>query len=785
MDANRLRYGFFTCGVTIGILCVSLLLLREVLGIDIVPANVYYLLALPPLWLYCLSEYHHAKGRTPALSRDAAMVLLSVLLVLYAVPSFVQFLLLPGYTTTFAHYFQHAPVALIIGIIFIRLHALGGRAYLIFIGVTVEVLALFFFVTRMIVLLLGEFSPSSTGKTFEFFAIVATLLSYFLLLTTSKNGFLKKALVKLGDIQDEWWPSVRNLLFPLLLGACHLLFFVSLSDPAGQQFIGILFLFLAGLWVYTGHRFHNVFFYSLGYVEIVAAIFSCRFFDAIWSETWIMWLLLVVFLALIPIHRVLRNEQYRHTAGNYYAWLIVTAILVIYEHMSFYGLYSKLGILPLFLLWIMTFFVVVPLAAREFPAFSRFLGGLIYAPAFFFFLQQGPPSLMHLPRTLLATVLISFLIVAYRVYSWQWLSDRDVKNHRIVHHLHWFLVQPHSLIAIFMSSTLVVFVIHVLEYVFGPELFARQFFSMLLVQGTLIVYWFDLARKDRKWWWTIAAETMIVGMIFTLRQDLPLIFHLPWTVNWDLAVGVFIAFAITAARPLLKHQDRSIRIPIRFTLFGLPIITVMYAFDYDVGFEALSRVILLYSVLFIWQAYSEKDRFVLSYAFLGINSYLIMLFLHNEIHSLQAYITPVCISILILVQVFRDITSRATANIVRGTALFILLGTALFEAIVNNYTSALSHSIVITLSILSVVAAVFLRIRIFASIGLFCFLVDMIAIVYIVLSQQNTETLKVILGLGFTVGGGLILTGYILYRKNKEPIESVVNKLKKTFYSWE
>jgi len=717
-----------------------------------------------------LAEVRHVSAR------DASIVLLVGLLAFYSFPFLFQLFLFPEYSPTFFNYPQHAIVALGIGLLLIRLHALGGGTFLVFAGVITEIVALFFLGTRI-----------PEWKTFEFFSLIAIFLGYFVLITTREKGFMRKALIKLGNIEDELWKSLRTFLFPLLLVICHFLFFLTLiySDGQGQRFIGIIFLLLAGLWLYTGYYFQNVIFYSFAYIEIIAAIFSCRFFETYWPETWIIWLLLVLFILLIPIYSLFLKERYEWATGSFYIWLAATAVLVIYEHITFYGIQSNLGIFALFILWIVTFCVPVGMSARTHPLFKAFLSVLVYCPGLFFFLLQGKPSIEHIPLVVLIAVAISCLIVAYRVYNWQWLSDDDIREIRIAHHLHWFLMEPYSLVPVFFCSTLAVLAIQFLNYSHGPELFARQLFPMVLVQGILAVYWFDLARKTRLWWWTVAAETMILGVILTLRQELPVLLDLPWTVNWDMAIGLFAAFTITAMRPLLKGQDKSIRIPIRYTLFGLPLVTVMYAIDYAVGFETLSRVIFLYSILFTWRAYSEKDRFVLAYCFLGYNSFLILTFLHQERQSFQWYIIPVCLSILILVQIFRDITTRTTANLVRWVTLFILLGTAMFQAIVENCLSPTPHLILIVLSVLAIAAAGFLRIRIFAVSGLFCFIVDIIAIVYIVLSRQNTETLKVILGIGLTAGGGLLLAAYIFYRKHKDRIEEVVEKMKETFYSWE
>jgi len=551
MKSKIFNYGLFVSGVTIAVYCGGLLALKYVLGLDMTLTRGFFLLTLPPFWFYVSSEVQSGVEKPHAPARHAATILWSGVLAFYLLPILFTILIFPNYQPTASHYFLYAPVALISGFVLIRLHALGGQALLVLAGVSIEVVGAFFFTTRLIILMLGETPSSSIGKTFELFTLVAAGLSYVFLLGTGEKGFFKLVLIRIGHIGEELWQMVRILLIALCLTGSHVLFLISATHPAGQQYIGIILLLLAGLWWYVGHTFHQIIFYSLAYAEVLAALFSCRVFDAIWTESWIIWLLLAFFGTIILIYGQFLQHRYPGAAFHVYAWLSVTAALIVFEHITFYGLSSKLSLVPLFLLWIMVFCIPAPLSSRQFPGFRAFLGILLYVPAFLFFFQQGPPSFLHLPRTLLTAVIISALIVAYRVYRWQWFSDEDVKNPRLIHHLHWYLEQPHSLLFILSLSTLGVAAIHFVSFLSGPDLFARQFLSMLVVQGFLTVYWFGLARKEHRWWWTLTAEMMVAGIIFTLRQDLPLLFHLPWNVNWDLAVGVFVAFAITAARPFL------------------------------------------------------------------------------------------------------------------------------------------------------------------------------------------------------------------------------------------
>ncbi len=783
MNSNALWYGVFVGGVTIGILCFALLIMTHLAGIAATPGNILYIIGLAPLWFYGRTASRRRNDQPHTYARNAAVVLLTGFLACYFVPHLFRFLAFPSYAPGFAQYQHYALPALIASLLLFRLHACGGGIFGLIAGSIAGITALFFLLTAVPGLFV-EYSPPSVGETFQFFTLVAVLLSYAVLLSIGTRGWLKYALLALGDMEKEVWHLLRKVLFFFLVGVTHLLFGMTLLFHAGQQLLGVLFLLMAGLWIITGVQFEHVVFYSAAYLEVVAAIFSCRFFPSFCPETWIIWLLIVLFIALIPLYSLFLKPRYEDMESSYYPWLAITAGLVFYEQITFYGVHSSFGIVPLFILWLAVFFVPAPVSAREDDLFKAFLGLLVYCPALFFLVQQGTPTLDFLPRAVLTVVITSCLIIGYRLYDWQWLSEEDTSEPRIVHHLHWFLIQPHSLLIFFLLSTFAMFVIHWLTFTEGAEMFAGQFLSLLVVQGILAVYWFDLARKAKKWWWTVLAEAMVGGIVFVLRWGLPMQFDLPWTINWDLTIGLIVAVAITAARPLLKHQDKSLRIPIRFTLFGLPIVTGLYALDFQASFEILSRVILLYSIIFLWQAYNEKDRLVLAYAFVGFNAFLILLFLDQEIRSLQAYLTPVCISVLILVQIFRDITSKTTANAVRGVTLLILLGMAMFEAIVQHALSPMSHLLLISLSILAFTAAALLKIRIFAAGGLFCFVVDIIAILVIVLKQQDAD-LKVVLGVTFTAGGTAILAASLFYLKHKAKIQHLLHRMNTIFSSWE
>ncbi len=781
---KRVTYAFFVLGLTVGMLCAEFATAKFVLRLALSPTLVFYALLLPPFWFLVKSEINRKTERIYESARNAAMYLCFSALAFYFAPPLLKLVFLPQYAPSLTHIFIFAPIALLLALMLIRLHSLGAPAFVVHVGVLLNLFAAWAGLVRLIVQIVGA-KPSSIGQTFAFFTTVAVGVAYAVLLTTGERGVLTRFWRWLGAIDDDLWKSAHLTLLPYLLIHTHALFAISISNLAGQRMLGVSLLLLAGIWIIAGYRADRLAYYWVALAEIIAAFYSCRIQPTYWTEAWIMWSLLALYALLIPLYGLVLKRRHENAAWHLYGWLAVLAAFVFYEQITYYGLYSRLGIAPLLLLWIITFFVPVAESEKEQPGFDALMTGMAYAPALFFFLQQGPPSLAHLPNTLLATMIICGLMTAYRAANLEWLSVEDVAEWRVAHHFHAYLSRPHSAFAIMIPATAAVVCVHAITYAFDPAIFARQYIAMLLSQLLLAVYWYDQARTREKWQSMALSEMMAFGALLTLRQALPARLHLYWTAEWDVWAGVMLTTIIYAVRLLLRGQHAAIRVPIRYTLFLAPLATIAYGVANNVGYETLSRALLVFSVLFLWQAYSEKDRFIMAYALLGVNAYLILLLLERNIHSPQAYVTPVCLSILILAQVFRDMTSRATANFARGAALTVMLGLAMSEAIVKHYNSPSQHFILIGLSILAMVAAALLKIQVFAAFGLFAFIVDIIAVIYIVLSKQDTDTLKVILGVGFTLLGGLILTGYILYRKNKERIDEITEEFKETFTSWD
>ena len=351
MSIDKFHQGFWTFGTSGGIVASGVLVVQHVLKITISPTIAFYLLALPPLCFYGISEYDHAAHKEHSHYHTAALILLLLLLLSYCVPQFITLFALPDYMPAFDHYSRHAPLALAIGVLLIRLYALSRQQFSVFVGLTAVMAALFFLAIRIPEWVLGDIPPQSAGKTFEFFALILIVLSYLFVLITSPNGLLQTAFAKFAQIPDDVWQPLKSYMVALLLIGCHSFLALSLAFHRDQRLLAFVMLLLAGLWGIIGQQFRQLLFFWLAFAGIVAAIFSGRFTYAWWPEAWILWLLLGLPGGIMLLFHGWLKQCYESAQPHVYAWFGTLVLLMSYEYAATYRLSSKVGLIPFLIVW--------------------------------------------------------------------------------------------------------------------------------------------------------------------------------------------------------------------------------------------------------------------------------------------------------------------------------------------------------------------------------------------------------------------------------------------------
>lgn len=418
MTIQKVSYSVFVCGVTTAILCFSVLAVKHVFKMQVVPATAYYLLAIPPVLFYLRSEYNRIKERTYELSRDAAMGLLSLFLGFYLIPHLLQFLVFPGYSPGFVHYHHYALLALIAAILLIRLHTYGGKAFCVFAGSVAGFIAFFFMLTAIPVLS-PVYYPIST-------AFAAFFLSIFLAVTARNEGIMQDALVKFANITDDRWNSLKQFFIVLLPIACFVLFALSIFHPVNKKLTATeLAVLLAGDTPLASSRLTPPLPLSRG--EFVEAMLpQSNFFIGI------SLIVLAVALAFFYFERTLDQEKYYRLSPL--LWLALALLLVYSSCLSdvFYTFPDTLFRLNLqLIIWAAVSFI----AGRFLNLSPLWLWGIFLLYPFFLPSIEGktrafaafhPLTLacMAIVLAVLSVVTRKFKMLYEHTYPWPWAHNR-------------------------------------------------------------------------------------------------------------------------------------------------------------------------------------------------------------------------------------------------------------------------------------------------------------------------------------------------------------------------
>ncbi|MBF0196198.1 MAG: hypothetical protein HQL32_00735 [Planctomycetes bacterium] len=760
-------YALFTCGITMSMMSFAFLFLEYILGKEASPETAFRLLAIPPAFFFLRSEKNHFQNQIVQSSRNSALVLLLILLGFYVYQPLLKFMMFPDLDLSILHYSIHALVPLLVGFALLRLHALGTDLNWCIPGLISVNAGLFFLISRA----LNWSFLQDTGKI----SLLASGFSLLLLLLLHLPSPVRKGLQALGRFNNDQWAVLLrvNDLFCAL--ACHILFLQSLLKDSPHYQYNLISLALFCFVV--GHFRKRTFFFHLALIEIAIVVTTI---------TGTLWPSLLFYLALFVAERFYWHKFFPKREGFFQLWILIATVLVL--GVLWGESYSKsIRGFTMGLLWLGA--LAVPLGVKEsLGRMVRILGSLIlYLPSLMFFLIGGLSQWGNIPRSLLIIAATTAFIQFKGQEAASWFTWRSKKRLHLLDAALSFLNGKYArsllTLQLIVSLAVLAFQVAMIQEVFGIPSYA--FRSLYILHIGLIAYWGFMARKSGQIMPTLITQTLLGVLVEALLHHSITHFAFEQSDALRMFTWTAIAFGATAMEPFMQKSERGVLLPIRFSLIALPLITAGYAFAYPGAREHLPLVIMLYSVLFSWKAASTKDRFSLGYAFIGYTACLLMYFSRHQIFNIQAYLTPCCITLLILVQVFRDRTSQFTANLVRGAVLFALMGHALYEAIIHNIHSPLPHLIVLGVSCLLLAVAAGFRIRIFAFTGLLCLLSDLLALLVLVISNMDESGLRLILGLVLTLGGGLLLSSYILYRKHKDFVDKLTLSLKTRFKSWE
>jgi len=255
-------------------------------------------------------------------------------------------------------------------------------------------------------------------------------------------------------------------------------------------------------------------------------------------------------------------------------------------------------------------------------------------------------------------------------------------------------------------------------------------FAMLYL--AFVASWRDEGRRRRSMAAHFAAQVATLALTGLVRQQL--FAHGFWTLEYDIWLSLVASFILTGAKGTIDERPREERIPALAALWALPFLTLVWTLSHHLGTNSVLLVVGVQSVLFAFLGKDDRESPYHVVAVSGFVAFVCLVFWAKlGLHVLQAYVIPVGLGILALLQMFERRIDAATRNQVRAVTLLVMLGSSGYHALVDDRYPIVFNAVLLVLCLLAMAAGSLLRIRAYLVLGFCGLLFDLASIVVKVL----------------------------------------------------
>jgi hypothetical protein len=280
-------------------------------------------------------------------------------------------------------------------------------------------------------------------------------------------------------------------------------------------------------------------------------------------------------------------------------------------------------------------------------------------------------------------------------------------------------------------------------------------------------------------------ELCALGLFAAVRRQI-LLTQDVWRYEFDVWAGLAAALCLAGTKQAWDRQPREIRVPLLGALLAVPVATLLWVAWRDLGTDTALLVVGLHSVLFMYMGKDERESPWNIAATAGFVAFVFVLFWSRlSLRVVYAYVVPVGIGILVLLQLFGGRMPAGTRNRIRLVTLLAMLGSAGYYALIDDrYPVAFNMSLVV-ICLLSMGLGGFLRIRMYMALGFAGLMVALVSILYKVLAHMERNARMTVVGSLVLVIGALLVFGAIYYKTHREEWTTRLDRWRKRFGDWE
>lgn len=772
--------GFYHFGVTLAIWCSALLIpgLRQ-------PATAIFAFGLPIAWFYFRSETDFRSGLDSGRRyRNSATVLSFTILAFYICRGLFQMILFPNEPIIQTDYYHlNAPLVMVVALILLRLHGLGGNAWLAFYGGLSLMVGSYFTLT-----LLPRTSP------FDFPMAAAWCgvgLAHFWILFSTHRSPARTAIQRLAAIDEAQWFALRRSWGVCLQVVVQGLVLWGLADwRADSLLVAPLLATSASVLIHHGLIRRSPAYFAIAGLQLLLAL-HMDFFVASWlPQDQVIWTVLAAQAVLLVAHQI----SLRFTPLPKMGTMTLALSGLVFAHVLWHHPESVTGLVAVALCSVLTALTPRPtLNARNNE--ERVLAAVILlVPVWLAFFSQtnlrdaGLSDVVRSWPLLVATAVLFAMGTFARVFQEKLFVTYDQLDRpqpRLFDHTcQWMATSGAMANSVVLWATFAVTVVAQLLHYGRPF----EIPTLTLTAGlfaALSVGWYFEGRLRRSMAPYIALQLSILAFFGVIRRHLLLTTDF-WNFEYDVWASLVVSFGLAGSKQLFDLQPNKIRIPLLGTLFTLPVVALVWVLYHNLGTNVALLVVGLHSLMFTFMGKDDRQS---PYHLIGVAGFvafvLIVFWSKLEFRVLYAYTVPVGVGVLVMLQLFRDRIHRDTRNRIRLVTIMTMLGSAGYYALVDDrYPVAFNLSLIL-LCLAAMGLGSFFRIRLYLTLGFSMLLVDLVTIVGKVLTGMERGIQMTAVGSVVLLIGIALVFGAIYYKTHQATLTATADRWREKFGDWE
>jgi hypothetical protein len=197
-------------------------------------------------------------------------------------------------------------------------------------------------------------------------------------------------------------------------------------------------------------------------------------------------------------------------------------------------------------------------------------------------------------------------------------------------------------------------------------------------------------------------------------------------------------------------------------------------------------VVGLHSLMFSFLGRDDRESPYHLLAIGGFVAFVMITFWSKlELRTLQAYILPTGLGILVLLQMFRERVEPHLRNQVRLVTLLGMLGSSGYYALADPRYPVAFHMTLLVLCLLAMGLGGFLQIRVYVVLGFAGVVVTLGSILYRAFSGMERAQRMTWVGTLVLLLGAALVAGAIYYKTHREAVNRRLAAWRRRFGEWE